>query len=873
MSAKKIALLSLISFGCFLPMLGISAESSPSTVIAATAGQSYPSLARDTLASQLGWQWSDENNCGGFYIEAPFHYTVDAAHQHSVEVTSDQTLFSQRGTSILEGQVVVNRYGQQLTSKKAYLYRDPVTGKLSAIDLIGNVHFREPNTLVIAKVGRYDFQTKSKSLSDAIYRTSMIGNTVVGPKVSQAEMQTTRKVTTTTAWGRAGEFRQAEPRIYELKDASYSTCSPAKPTWILKGSHIVLNKNTGRGYATNVRILVHGIPVFYSPYLNFPIDKRRKTGFLFPTIGAKSNWGPFVLAPFYWNMAPNYDLTITPGWLEKRGVQLANYFRYLTSTSSGSLYASVLPNDHLFATFQENNRINPPVAPPGQSPNVTNAEVNRLFNASDTRRSFRWREASFFNPHWSSHVDINYVSDDYYLRDFGENFNQLTANQLLQEGDIYYKNKHWNFTGRLQAYQTLHPYNVPQVLNVYKRFPQFILNADYPDEKFGLEYFLNSEVTHFDYLKTPGMLDNYPVGNRFHVQPGVSLPLSWPYFYITPRFQLALSEYDLHNLSDTISKPNLKRAVPIMDVASGFLFTRDVHFLNTAYQQTLEPQFYYTYIPYRNQARIPIFDTTVNTLTYDQIFNYNRFTGIDRIGDANQLGIGLTSRLIDQESGFEKVRIGVGGIIYFANRLVTLCTKDTPNCTNISDVPSNHSNYQRLSPLTGVIDYHINPSWSANANAIWNPISKQLDNTTVGLHYEPAPQHIINLTYSYARGGDILSGIAQNDPSNNLKSTDFSFAWPVFENWSMVGRWSQNWNHRHLQNLLYGVQYDTCCWAVRFVGGRSYVGIDPTNHNKPKYIPAVYLQFSLKGLGNVGRDPSGPLSTIAGYNTQFGQEF
>ncbi|MBV9575212.1 MAG: LPS-assembly protein LptD [Gammaproteobacteria bacterium] len=592
-------------------------------------------------------------------------------------------------------------------------------------------------------------------------------------------------------------------------------------------------------------------------------------------MGGSSKWGPYLQTPFYWNMAPNYDMIITPGLLSKRGVLLSDDFNYLTNINTGSIDVNVLPNDKFFTNFQKKNKENPPSAA-GQDPNVTQAELNRLINSNTTRKAFFWRDDAQFNSHWSSHVDFNYAGDDYYLRDFGNNLNEITQNQLLQEADVYYKSENWDFTGRMQAYQTLHPIDDPLVLNQYRRFPQLILNGDYPNQAFGLEYFINNEMTHFDIRNTPGSVANLPIGNRIQTQPGVSLPLSWPYLYIIPRMQLALTQYQLYQTTPTNTPNTLRRAVPIFDVASGLSLTRDITLFNAAFQQTLEPQIYYTYIPYRNQADIPIFDTTVSTLTYDQLFNYNRFSGIDRIGDANQLGFGMTTRLIDQNSGLEKVRLGVGELFYFSNRHVTLCNSDNSTNPNLSctDNPSNPNLYRRLSPISGLFKYNVNTSWGLTANSLWNPITKQLDNTTLGLHYQPEEQRIINLGYSYARNADPLSGVATTDSSNNLKVTDFSFEWPVVRDISAVGRWSQNWNHEHLQNLLYGLQYDTCCWAVRLVGGKTFVGFDPNNNNQPQYNPEIYIQFSLKGMGNIGNgNPSGLLSSVAGYNTQFGQDF
>lgn len=833
------------------------------------------STANTTLAKQLGWVSSNNNNCGGYYLEQPFLYPTEMGKNNTVEITGNQGVFSLRGTSVLENKVSITRFGQQITAHKGYLYRDPITNKYSSVEMIGDVHLREPNTLVIAKNGRYYFNSSAKSLNDILYRTSLMhGRQIAGRvAVTTEEMQEKRKITNLTAWGKAATFAQEQPRLYDLTKASYSTCPPDTiPAWQVRASHIVLDKNSGRGYATHARILVKSVPIFYTPYINFPIDRRRKTGFLWPTFGLFSNqWGPYLKLPFYWNIAPNYDMTITPSFLSKRGVLLTDDFRYLTETSSGTIDVSVLPSDQFFAEFQRSAKNNTDYTT-ATNP-VTQAEFNRLVNASTTRKGFFWRDHSLYNDHWSSNVDINYAGDDYYMKDFG-NLNEVTLNQLLEKADLEYKGENWNFVSRVQAYQTLHPLlvNEPTVYNQYRRLPQLVLNGSYPDQTFGLHYFINNEAVRFDILKTPGFQANQPVGTRINTQPGISLPYNLPYFFITPRAQIALTGYNLYQTADTDTPNTIHRSVPIYDISSGLSFNRESSLFGFAYRQTLEPQVYYTYIPYRNQFSIPTFDTTNNTLTYDQIFNYNRFTGIDRIGDANQMGFGITSRVLNRESGLEKIRMGFGGIVYFANRIVTLCSTGE-GCINNSN---NHNNYQRLSPLTAMLDYHVNEWWSFKADPVLiNPVTKQLDNTTVGLHFQPDEQRALNFGYTYARGGDVLSGIASNDPSNNLKVTDFSFVWPLVRDISAVGRWSQNWNHAHLQNLLYGLQYDTCCWAVRMVGGRSFIGLEPNNpNNQPQYKNEFFIQFSLKGLGDIGNgDPMELLKTITGYNSHFGQEF
>lgn len=863
MSVRKIMMAWFASICAFAPVLAIST----------TPPRTYNQALNNTwaaarLADQLGWVQNKTFVCGGYYLEDPFLYPLPLADGHLVEVTSNQGVISQKGTSYLEDHVTINRHTQQVTANKAYVYRD-AQGRLATVDLMGDVHLREPNTLIIAKNGQYFFKTQAKSLDQILYRTVLLNESraIAGPNVPLAQTLIARKISNLTAWGEASRFEQTVPRVYEFKQASYSTCPPINPAWKLKGSHIVLDKNTGRGYATHARFYVKDVPVFYFPYLNFSIDRQRKTGLLKPTFSSSNRWGPYILLPFYWNMAPNYDMTITPGILTKRGIQFTENFRYLSPINNGNFNFSILPNDREFSSFQENM-----FGTYKDDPDpIKQAELRRLLQSSKTRRSFYWRDDAQFNQHWSSKVDFNYVSDDYYLTNLGNNLNEVTNNQLLQEAEIFYKAEHWEFTGRLQAYQTMHAIDQPFVENQYRRLPQLILTADYPNQFLGLEYFIRNEATAFDYLNTPGTNLTLPIGERFHTQPGISLPIFTPSFYINPRAQFALTSYHLKQTLSTNTPTAIHRALPIVDINSGLAFSRETTVHHQPYHQTFEPQIYYVYVPYRNQSKIPTFDTTVNTLTYDQLFHYNRFSGIDRIGDANQLSYGATTRFIDQQSGLEKIRIGVGEIVYFSNRLVTLCDVDSP--MPCSDNPDNPSNKQRFSPISGIFNYYANPSWSFTSNALWDPSSKQLVNTSVLLRYQTDNLHIINFGYTFARSGDVLSGVQTVNSLNNLKVTDISGTWKIFRDVSAMARWSQNWNNSRLQNLLFGLQYDTCCWAVRVVGGRAFLNLDPHNNFRPTYSNQYYLQFALKGLGNVGPNPSGLLSNITGYNPQFGQEF
>jgi LPS-assembly protein len=868
------ALIILVSLPLWLTVMGaatISAHSVPPPQM--------DTLSKETIAKQLGWVESDENRCGGFYLEPAYEYSEDEAKNNLIQYTSEgPTLFSLHGTSVMEGNVTVTQPGQQVIANKAYLYRDPTTGKLSAIDLQGDVHLREPNTLVVARNAHLDFVNKAQSLNNISYRVSIYSKIHPKPKSpSNSELQVDRKITQLSAWGEAKEFIKDKPKIYVFKQVSYSTCPPSANMWQLRASKITLNKNTGRGSAANARLYIKKIPVFYAPYINFPIDGRRETGFLSPVVGSSNKAGPYFGTPFYWNLAPNYDMTLTPSYLTKRGFQFADLFRYINQQDSGKLTANLTPKDkqfgHLQTTLQ--NTYGSSTDP------MIQANLRHVEKAGAARGEITWQNQLRFNEHWFSNVDYTRVSDDYYLEDYGHSLgNEVTQNQLLQQADVHYNGQNWNFVGRLQQYQTLHPIDQPTpFLNQYSRFPQLVLEGDYPDQKLGLDFFVSNELTHFSIVNNPGSTTPQPIGDRLHVQPGISLPWSTAFLSITPRAQVAMSKYELGDVTENSMK-NMSIAIPILDLSSVLYFDREMTLFGHNLRQTLEPQIYYNYIPYHNQTKFPVFDTTVNTLTYDQLFTYNRFSGLDRIGDANQVSVGVTTRFIDRNSGFERIRLGIGEIIYFANRNVTLCTLNQPDCPNAAIT---RENTLRRSPLTGVVNYHLNDFWSLTGNTIWNTQINQMENQSIILQYRRDALRVINLGYSFVHNGDpqintadpdLVTPLSTNSSRNNLKQTDLSFAWPIVYNWSGVGRWTQSINEGHFQNLLAGLQYDSCCWAVRAVAGRTFINL--SSDNQPQYNDEFYIQFALKGLGSFGPggDPTQLLSnSVNGFDAEFGQDY
>ncbi|MBU1559062.1 MAG: LPS-assembly protein LptD [Gammaproteobacteria bacterium] len=823
-------------------------------------------FANTSLAKQLDWVQTPNrlNICGGYYRNTPIQYTPNpyvTSQQQNYDVTADQVIYAIKNYSTFKGHVVITRPDQQIKSDLARVHLNKKTGKAEKIDLTGNVHIKESDKLIIGTDGCIDFITKAMQLNNVSYRISLRNEktvTVTNPKTKQKEIHWYQM----TARGTAKTAKQIKPHLFEFRTASYSTCTPNCHAWNLRASTIRLNTTSGRGTSYNTRLNIHGIPIFYTPYFNFPINKKRYSGFLMPSYGSNSRSGSILSIPYYFNLAPNYDATVTPKIMTHRGVLWNGLFRYLTEKSNGQFHVSFINSDRAFKRFQ-----NTALTEWATSPTLHNLE-----NASPNRLGFSWQNQTRFNPHWNGDIDYNYVSDDQFTKDFGASTVESSENQLLRQARLMYAGEHWNFLGNVQDYQTLHPVDELNTTNQYDRLPQLQLNSEYPDALGGFTYALQSELVRFTKKRDPQNPSTEPDpvnANRVDIRPAISYPFSNAFSYLTPRMQVQLLKYNVRN-EFIGAKDNPDLWIPMFDLKGGVYFDRRVTFFKNDYRQTLEPTIYYLYVPYHNQNQLPYFDTNVQSFNYDLMFQDNRFSGIDRIGDTNQITLGISTRFLENSSGNEKATFSIGQIHYLEHRKVSLYYGPDQN-------QPNDMMYRRpVSPIAAKATYNFNTAWSAWANANWNTKFNDFDDEQLQFQYKPDQYHILNLGFHYARGGDALPGLPLDSEKNNLKQTDISTYWRLTNHWSVLGRWNYNWSHGHEMAYVYGLAYESCCWAVRFVGTKSFIGEYPApnpNHRN-QYDHGFYIQFALKGLGDVGSgDPTSLLSdSINGYEDAFGQE-
>ncbi len=809
------------------------------------------------ISHQLGWIPDNTSICRGHYLDPLHAYEqTPLAHvnQAFTHIDAAQSHFSFEGTSTLTGNVVITQPGRILTADQVYFYRDSTTGKITNMDLKGEIRIHEPNLLIKAKNAHLDINTQTGHLTDIIYRILLRNKTILFG---------THEGMPINAWGTSSKAEQNHPGLLTLHDANYTTCSPTHPVWQLFAKKIILNRDTGRGKAYDTWLNYNGVPILYSPYIGFPIDDRRQSGFLFPNLNFTSQSGIGIGFPYYWNIATNYDVLFTPTFLDKRGLQLTGQLRYLTHTSRGIMSASYIPYDRAAAQFA--NQI--PFLYPGTNP--------LIFPRSD-RRSFSWQEQRQWSPRWTSLVDFNWVGDDYYLEDFSTP-PSIAVNQLAQHAEVNYSGDIWTFTTRLMRYQTLHPLNQAPVNNPYNSLPEIDLNSS-TQTFHGFNYQLSNQLNYFQSLNNPGELIKPPQALRLNIQPSISYPLLKEGAYFTPRLQLSFTHYNILNQISGFQSA-IQRTTPLFSVDSGLFFDRQFDWGNHSYQQTLEPRLFYLYVPYRDQNNIPIFDSALIPFSYDSLFLTNRFSSYDRIGDANQISFALTTRLLDKTTGAEKLRASIGEIYYFENRRVTLCSPlekllSTTGtlCANPFAVVGATSPTEKFSPIAGQLNYNLSPRWSTTADIAWDPSSHDIINAAANVQYRPKPNQLFNINYGRIRYGDILvtnPPTPINSHQNDFNRLGFSFATPLKNQWSTVGGWNYNFSHNYSQSFFYGLQYDSCCWAFRVVAGRTFYALN--QNSSPIFTNVIYLQWQFKGLSTIGNSDitSFLTSNIPGYMDNF----
>lgn len=593
--------------------------------------------------------------------------------------------------------------------------------------------------------------------------------------------------------GQAARINFVGPERYEMERARFSTCDPNQTDWYLGAQKLDLDYGRNIGVAHNSTLTFLGVPILWMPWLDFPLDGGRKSGILAPKIGiSDSNFE--ISIPYYWNIAPNLDTTITPRFMLQRGVQLSNEIRYLTENSRGESTLEWLGSDQIT----------------GQNRYGINYEHNQRFNSMFTG-GIRYQK----------------VSDFAYFADLGDRLSAATQVTLPQEIWANYTNNHWQALLRLQRYQTLQDPMLP-IAPPYWREPQLFVEGIQPLLG-GLSFKLNSEWVRFKRdNNAPSGLPEQVEGQRFHFYPSVQWNLNTPYAYITPKLGWMFTDYQLDQATNT----HITRNLPIMSLDSGMTFERDFKYKDDLYTQTIEPRLYYVNIPYRDQTDIPNFDTNELSFNFAQMFSENRFSGVDKVNNAKQLTVGVTSRFLESDTGNERLRLSLGQRFYFVDQQVTLDQSQNASTETKSDI---------LLAASGTINSHLR----LDSYAQFNQGQNRLERNAFTLNFQPQPGRSLNLGYHFAYP--------------DTRQGDVSVQWPLFNQWYGMSRVLYSFRDRDVLESMGGLEYKAGCWVFRALGQRYVV---PGGQKSSRLL----FELELNGLGGLGNNPLRALrESIFGY--------
>ena len=704
-----------------------------------------------------------------------------------------------------------------------YLEADWLSGHADLdAKLQGQAQLRRGNTTIDADQLEY-YQPSDEARASGNVRVQRKGNLYEGPllelKVETFEgffQQPAYQFKEGEAHGEASRADFLDENHMVVHDATYTTCRRVPgpswlPDWILRAGMIEFDNDEEVGVAHDAYVDFKGLPILPVPPISFPLSDKRKSGLLPFSIDPLNNInGMTLVQPYYWNIAPNRDATITPTFMTARGVDLGVQFRYLENAYKGDLHVNYMPSDVLS--------------------NSDRWGLSWLHNQSINTGISQLNDVALA-------VNINRVSDNNYWKDFASGNPLLT--QRLLSGDILASWSSGNVSGTVHVlkWQTLQAADSP-IVPPYDRVPQLTTRYQRINDG-GLDWSLDGDYTQFQSQQS---LTGQPNAQRVFGLAQISRPWLMPQGFITPKLQLHTSTYQFDSALAN-SELAANSTVPTFSVDAGLVFERPFQWGDSDYLQTLEPRLFYVYTPYVDQSQLPVYDTGIADFNFASIYMENAFVGHDRISDNNLLTLGLSTRFLDAGTGAQYASFGVAQRIRFEQQKVTLNTSTLPEDAGISDVLLGSS-------------INLNRRWAFNSTTQYNPIKDQSERSTVGVRYNPGDFRVVNLNYRF-----------QRDFSEQI---DLSWQWPLNDLWGdkgqsqgygkgegagryyAVGRMNYSIDQASMVDTVLGLEYDAGCWLGRVVISRSQTSTTTA-------IERIMFQLELVGFSRVGIDPLGTL--------------
>jgi LPS-assembly protein len=572
-------------------------------------------------------------------------------------------------------------------------------------------------------------------------------------------------------------------------DGTYSTCEGPNPDWYLKSDTLRLDTGRDVGQAGKTIVYFKGVPIIGTPAMSFSLSGARRSGWLPPSIGFGSKGSGEVMVPYYFNIAPNRDLTLYPRMILRRGLQMGATARYIGETAAGpyagETHAELLVHDRVTSTDRW------------------------LINSLHSQAL-----APGLSYGWNLHA----ASDNEYPSDFSKSISGSAERQLLRELRSDYHTQYWNLSARVQNYQVLQDPAAAAnpslaVPRPYDRLPQLNFHSGRYDVA-GFDWAVDAEATRFSH---PDLIR----GNRAVLAPQLSYPFIRPGYFITPKVMLNASKYDLDGSATNpgAAGTSLTRVLPTFSLDSGMVFERDSSLFGRAVTQTLEPRLFYVRTPFKDQSQFPNFDSAEAGFNFAQIFTENRFIGSDRIADANQVTAALVSRYIES-NGAERLRLALGQRFYFSQQRVQLDPA----------VKLNQSRSDVLLAASG----RIADDWSFDSTIQYNASARSVFSSNYGVQWQAGAKKVVNAEYRYQR--------------DSFKNMDVSSQWPLSLRWYGVGRVSYSLRDRKVLESLVGLEYKADCWVFR-MGAQRFVTAAQTT-STPVFFQLELNGLSKLGLGN-----------------------
>ncbi|HCT3173038.1 TPA: LPS assembly protein LptD [Enterobacter asburiae] len=717
-----------------------------------------------------------------------------------VTITADSSKGTYPDNATFTGNVDINQGNSRLQADEVQLHQKQPEGAaepVRTVDALGNVHYDDNQVILKGPKAWSNLNTKDTNVWEGDYQ--MVGRQGRG----DADLMKQR----------------GENRYTILENGTFTSCLPGSNTWSVVGSEVIHDREEQVAEIWNARFKLGPVPIFYSPYLQLPVGDKRRSGFLIPNAKySTSNYFEFYL-PYYWNIAPNMDATITPHYIHKRGnIMWENEFRYLTHAGAGLMELDYLPSDKVF-----------------QDEHPTEGDKHRWL--------FYWQHAGVMDQVWRFNVDYTKVSDSSYFNDFSSKYGSSTDGYATQKFSVGYAVENFDATVSTKQFQVFSDQSTP----TYGAEPQLDVNW-YQNDVGPFDTRVYAQAVHF--VNTDS---DMPEATRVHLEPTINLPWSNDWASLNTEAKLMATHYQQKNVDNYNATNNahleesVNRTLPQFKMDGKLIFERDMALLADGYTQTLEPRMQYLYVPYRDQSKIQNYDSALLQSDYSGLFRDRTYGGLDRIASANQLTTGVTTRVYD-DAAVERFNVSVGQIYYF-----------TESRTGDDNIQWEKDNKTGSIVWAGDTYWRMTDRWGLRGGVQYDTRLDNVANSSAAIEYRRDEDRMIQVSYRYASPEYIQATLPKSNDQNSInywKLPQYSdgisqvgaaASWPIADRWSIVGAYYFDTNANKAADQMVGLQYNSCCYALRVGYERKLNGWE---NNQSKYDNVIGFNFELRGLSS-----------------------